>query len=407
MPNNDTTINAVSPEGELGYVPPQNMDTALQQGFTKPTAQQLSEYNEKQLYNDKFLKTGAVSAVQTALPFGVGAAGLEAAGVSGEEQQKLQQYNPLSSIAGAIAGTFAPGTGLGKVAGKIGEGAGYLSKLLGLGEDAGVASKIATQMARGAAEGATFGASNVANDAVTGDPSLVAQHALSEIGTSALWGAGITGALGVGALAVPKGIGAARSAMSNLSDSMGLSSALQTAKEAGQNVYASASSAFSGIPKDKILEAFENMGKEAAPVKAAEFASDLQELHNSVEGALKEAANDFDNLTPETKNAIGDYINSVDTTRGTGDYAKSFMYKSSQGLKIDPAKVETYLKNSGTARGAKAAAAYSDYVSNASNLIDHLDHEYSLGASESNPDIDAIKQLVEKNKTYVHWEKKI
>ncbi len=399
MPSNESQFNVVSPEGDLGTVPPEQLDSALQAGFTKPTAQQLSDYNDKQLYNDKFLKTGAVSAVQSALPFGVGAAGLRAAGISGEEQQKLQQYNPASSLAGTAAGLFAPGVGLAKVAGRVGEAAAGLSKLVGLGEDAGVASKIVTQLARGAAEGATYGASNVANDAVTGDPSLVAQHALSEIGTSALWGAGISGALGLGSVAIPKGVSTAKSALGSLSDSLGLTPAMKALKNAGTEAYANVSSAFSGIPKDKIIEAIQNIGKEPEALDPIGFAKDLQDLHNSTEAALKEAVNDYDNLTPQTQEAISKYITSVDSTRATGDYAKQFMYKNAAGeLKVDPGKVENFLKNTNTARGAKAASIYADYVSNTSNLMDSIEHEYSLGSSPVDPDLNSVRNLVEKNK---------
>ncbi len=396
MPNNDTSP-IISPEGEFGSVPSSNLKEALNQGFTVPTSDQIHEEAERQVYGAHPGMAAAAGALKGALPFGVGASLLTNIGASPEIQEKLVKYNPTSSVAGELGGAFAPGTGIAKVAARASKLAAGLTGLVGLGEDAGVAGKIATTLARGAAEGATFGTSNVVNDAVVGDPQVVAQQALSEIGTSALWGAGLGGAFKL-AGSLPEGLQAAKGALSKVSDVAGLSEPLEAIKNAGKEAFASISAPISKVPKEKIMETFANLGREEGEAKAADFVSSLQDMHQTVESALRGAVKEFDDLTPETQSAMSDYLQSVDSSKGNGDFAKQFMYKSRGQLKIDPVKVETFLKNTNSARGIKGAEAFSNYFDSASNLLEKLSNEHALGPSNLTPDSDNLQELISKNK---------
>lgn len=392
------TTPVISPEGELGTIPAENLKTALDQGFTEATPKQITEHNEAQVYGSHFLVAGLAGATRGALPFGAGAAILRAAGVSKEVQEKLAKYNPASTTAGELLGAATPETGLLNIAGKAGKLASGLTKLVGIGEEAGIAGKIASAAVRGAGEGATFGASNVANDAVIGDPNLVAQHALSEVGTSALWGAGLGAGLGLASVGIPKGVEAAKSAATKLKDSLGIAPIVDTVKQSAKEGLAGVSSAVSGVSKQRILEAFENIGKEDVPLRAKEFAESLQTLHKETDSALREAINSYEAFTPQTQEAIGDYLKSVDTSKNNGDFARQFMYKSKDGLKIDAGKVETFLKNTKSAKGVKSADAFASYLDSSTKLLDQLEHESLLGASEGHPDLESIKNLVEKNR---------
>lgn len=403
MPDSD--INLINPDGDFVTVPASYKDQALAAKFTVPSPEQLQQENEKQVYESGpgMAASGLAGIVHGALPFGIGAKVLKAVGVPAEAQEKMAKYNPTLYGSGALSGAFAP-SGVATAAGKAGEAAASVARLGELGPEAGVAAKIASHMVRGAAEGATFGINNVANDAVLGDPNLVAQHALSEIGTSALWGAGISGGLGLTAAALPRGVEGAKTALNGLSDNIGLTKPLDAIKNAGQEGFASISSAVSGVPKETIMARFRQGAEDLAEINPQEFTKGLQDLHNSMESSVKEAVNTYDTLSPELQGKLEDYLGSVNSVKGSGDFAKQFMYKTKEGLKIDPVKVETFLKNTNSTKGIKAASALSEYMQSTSDLADSLEHEYTVSSPVNNVDYEDIRNLVDKNQSVLEQQ---
>lgn len=397
--DNKHTVDLVDPQGALSEVPEANAASALQNGFSTPTPEEKQHFIDSKVYGSHFLLAGGAAFTRGALPFGIGAKLLQTAGLPDETAKKLEEHNPFISGAGELAGAFTPETGLAHIAGGLGKYSAGLAKMVGLGEDAGLAGKIGEHMVRGGAEGTAFGASKVANDAVVGDPNIVAQHALNEIGTSTLWGAGIGGALGIGAMASTKNLPRAKEAFSKLGDLFGITDGLQSVKEGATDAFASASSKVSGIPKDSILAYAKTVGREDLQSASREVSDSLQEMHGSIENALKTAIKEGEGFGVETNQAIHSYLEHVDSVQSTGSFAKQFMYKGKDGLSIDPTKVEAWLKNSNGKLGEKGATALSGYLEASQNLLGKLGEEGLLGQPHFSPDIDGIKELITKNKS--------
>lgn len=114
-----------------------------------------------------------------------------------EDYKQRAHYNPVPRLTGEVAGAFAP------VIPGVSEARGILPvvKLAQLAEEGGAAigagSKIMATMARGAIEGAGYGAGGAITSAkLEGDP-VTAQAVLAGMGQGALWGGGLAG-LGAG-----------------------------------------------------------------------------------------------------------------------------------------------------------------------------------------------------------------
>lgn len=196
-----------------------DVPNALSQGYGHASPEQIQYHQNAIKYGttSQQLKTFGEGAVK-GIPFiggpilkGLSAIGLED---SPEDIQARENTNPGVSTLGQIGSTIAglalapEGTlGLADFANPVGAIAkigkateGILaSRLASQGAQsvaAKVLSKVATAGAAGALEGAAFGAGNVVNEAVLGDLHTVGQHAMSEIGLSAILGGTFGATLG-------------------------------------------------------------------------------------------------------------------------------------------------------------------------------------------------------------------
>lgn len=94
--------------------------------------------------------------------------------------------------------------------------------------------------------------------------------------------------------------------------------------------------------------------------------------------------------------ALSDYLKSANSARQSGDFAKNFMIKSGGSLKVDPVKVEAFLKAAQTTRGLKGAAALSGYIESSNRLLNEIEESYKA-LPDKEFDKDSIKSLIDRN----------
>jgi hypothetical protein len=120
-------------------------------------------------------------------------------------------------------------------------------------------------------------------------------------------------------------------------------------------------------------------------------------------GAIKDALEDTETWgqagarQAAFNDALSDYLKSANVSKQKGDFVKQFMYKSRGGaLKIDPTKVETFLKNTQTTKGIKSAAALADFVHSSGQLLNQIEESYKALPEESFNKVD-VANLISKN----------
>lgn len=144
------------------------------------------------------IAAGAEAAGRGALgpvaPFLERVAGVPKADIEGR-REAFEQNHPVASTLSEIGGLGASaltGVGEAKALDLMGEGAAHL---VGLGSD-GALARIGSAAVKGAAENALYSAGDSAAKAVSGDPNLTVQNALTSAGLSAVIGGGVGGSLG-------------------------------------------------------------------------------------------------------------------------------------------------------------------------------------------------------------------
>lgn len=99
----------------------------------------------------------------------------------------------------------------------------------------------------------------------------------------------------------------------------------------------------------------------------------------------------------EFNDALSDYFKSVNSQKQKGDFVKQFMYKTAGNqLKIDPTKVETFLKNTQTTKGIKSAQALSGFIDSSGKLLNQIEETYKT-LPEQTFDKGAVSELIAKN----------
>lgn len=212
---------ALDPEGKLVQLPPGQEEQARAQGFLPLSDDQAHKVDVQQRFGGQYAKTAAVNAVTGALPFGIGAKLVEAAGVPGEEAQGLSEANPSVAAGFHLAGMglplLVPGAGEAEVAeGLSGAGRALLgaspSSLISRAGEAGAGAARALAgdgvlgqalggAARGAIEAPLYTLGDQLTENVFDDKQLTGEQLLSAAGTGltgALTGGVLEGALGIG-----------------------------------------------------------------------------------------------------------------------------------------------------------------------------------------------------------------
>lgn len=211
----EDTVNVLNPSGKLVGIPASQSANAINKyGYKPATAASIDDYKEQQEYGqgtDRELEAAALGAANTAsvglVPYALSKSGL----VPAKTQRSLEKYNPSATSAGNIAG-FVGGMAEGPVnwIGKAGAGisgavAPGLSKAAGLlasPETSAIANKILTGVGEhavaGAFEAPLFSAGENLHESALGDPDVTGEKVLTDMGHSAIFGAGLGGLLGLG-----------------------------------------------------------------------------------------------------------------------------------------------------------------------------------------------------------------
>lgn len=198
-------VPVVDQDGNVGTIISDESPEAFKNGYrfltTKEGASQAKEKIaeiKREEYGGLKGQTiaGALGAARTAT-FGGSDVGLRAVGLA-DEAREFKEENPLSSIAGEVAGVFVPGGAASLVAkagvkaaqaakGAMAARAGVAATELGMG------ARAAASLAGGAAEGALGGVQQTISEAALGDPELSTEKALANVGLGALFGGALTG----------------------------------------------------------------------------------------------------------------------------------------------------------------------------------------------------------------------
>ena len=225
-----TSIPVVSPYGEVGSVPSEQLRDALGAGYKLDTPDL-----QYQRFAESKYGTGGQAALATGeaalrgATLGLSDVAAKQLGFDTEAMRLRKEVNPFASGAGEFAGILGPALLSGGVS-ALGEGAaatgvkalveaapislvtqggraieGAVSQIVG-SEAKSLAGKIiqtaAPKMAGSAIEGAIFGASNAFSEDALGQHELNAENLIANIGAGAMIGAGIGG--GVAGLEITK-----------------------------------------------------------------------------------------------------------------------------------------------------------------------------------------------------------
>jgi hypothetical protein len=193
-------VNVFDPDTqELGSIPANQLQDAIQQGYQPATSQQLEDYSRDQKYNTlgQQVKAGAEAAAEAAT-FGL-STGLETGlGIAKPEdiRERRERY-PGTRIAAQIpalaATAFIPGLGEANLLERAGQGA---AELAGLGAAKGTLAKIGSQAVKTAAETALLQTGDEVSKMLAEDPNQTLETAMVNVGMSGLLGGGMGAGFG-------------------------------------------------------------------------------------------------------------------------------------------------------------------------------------------------------------------
>lgn len=200
------TIAVLSPAGDLGDIPADQLKEALANGYTQATPEVIKRHDQEKEYGGTGgqLASAALGAANTAsfgtIPLALAKTGL----LPSETQSALKEVNPTAYGTGEVGGILGsivalPGAGLVGAAERGGaaiakRAASLLPEATGLG--AQVLKGAGTVGLGGAVEGALYGMGNVLNEEALGDHDLNAESIIGDIGFGAVIGGAFGSALG-------------------------------------------------------------------------------------------------------------------------------------------------------------------------------------------------------------------
>jgi len=219
LPDTSSTFQIKTPDGQKISISGAELPSYLQSGSSFYTAEDARKEAEEKEFTSapEQLKTAAESALSGAT-FGLSDVALQKTGLVDPERAQLrQQYNPDVALVGEIGGAVAPALFTGG-AGLAGSAARATPTALATtaGELAGkelaefatrrITSPIAKKLAEGAVktgagsaiESALYGVGKGVSEAALGKPEATAENILTDIGTNAVLGGLLGGALGAG-----------------------------------------------------------------------------------------------------------------------------------------------------------------------------------------------------------------
>jgi len=322
-------VNLLDPNGDPVNVDASEAQQAIQQGgYTVPNDAQIQDVQDDAEYGDGVGNSAKAfgAAAARAATFGLSDHLLTDTGLADPRTlTQLEKRHKIADTAGTVTGIVAPmlvGDELGaanlvKGVGKLGSAAeAATAAALPAGESlAGrILAKAGSKAVGSAIEGAAYGLGNVVSESALGDPSEVAEHAVSQIGLSALLGGGIGGLVGLGGVVIPEAVQKAKNSLSSIFD---------RASGAAGDAFSKVSSAVSGVPEASIAEALQNrhLALPTAEARAAtvnETAESLADQYKETEAALKTANRDI------RPGETADLVKGVDETGVNEEYKRVF-----------------------------------------------------------------------------------
>ncbi len=189
-------INLLDQSGDLVSVDPSELSTALQNGYTQPSADDIHKYAQEQKYGTagQMAITGAEGALKGALgPVGTGIE--RALGVKAEDIRGREETNPgihTAAELGTFGATALLGVGEAGLLAKAGEAVGAAT---GLAQGTRIA-QIGEDAVKAAFEGALYQGGEEIHKAFLQDPNQTAETAISDIGMATVLTGMFGGAVG-------------------------------------------------------------------------------------------------------------------------------------------------------------------------------------------------------------------
>lgn len=186
------------PQGDPVTAPLEGAQSLLSQGYSQPSPEQLGSLVKHAKFSttEQKLKTFAEGAASAAT-FGLSTAVERGLDIDPEDILGRQETNPGIRMAGEIAGLGAssliPGVGAANLMEKAGLAA---VKRAGLASADTIVQKIGAGAVKNAVETALFASGDEVHKMLAGDPNQSAETAITNVGLSGLFGAGLGGALG-------------------------------------------------------------------------------------------------------------------------------------------------------------------------------------------------------------------
>lgn len=208
------SVNVLNPSGDLVSLPSEQIPDAIQSGYRIPGQAPITEYNNQQKYGEGALpavEAGAASAARMAT-LGLSDQALTHSGlVDSNTLKQLQERNPLSDVAGSIAGVFAPGSiikGVGAAGAAVTDAASPIASKIAASlanpETSPIVARIlqkagvvGAKTLGSAVEGSVYGLGNAVSENALGDADLNAENILHNVGYGALFGGALGATLGI------------------------------------------------------------------------------------------------------------------------------------------------------------------------------------------------------------------
>lgn len=202
-----SSINVVDPMGTLVSLPAEQVPEALQNQFTIPTEEHISNYVKQEKYSTPLeqAKTAAEAAASGAT-FGLSRELESKLFKNAPEQKARQEVNPLIAGTGEAAGIIgstllAPEAAPAALATKAGRG---VTRVLSPAAES-ILSRAGAEAAGSAVEAAAYGLGQSVSEHALGDADLNAENVLHNVGYASLFGGALGGALGASGLGYKSG----------------------------------------------------------------------------------------------------------------------------------------------------------------------------------------------------------
>lgn len=338
-----SSVPAFNSEGVLGDLPAEDAPSAFQSGYKYATPDAIEQHHYGQPSQQVLAGLEGVASGVVSKPI---AHGLEIASglTTGKDIEAREKVNPwtsgISEGVGLVGGALT-GTGEAAILEKVGAEA--AAKIFGA-KTASAMAKIGARTVSDATQMALYQGGNEVSKLIEGDPNQSIGTAMADVGLSAVLGGTAGAALGSisplwEATVGPKAeqlLGDFKSRMTFLRDNPNLEEALT--KELGEH----------GSAIRKAEQAVSN-GVSIPDKPNSWMLNDILEkkqgsISEKLSGKLEDAKEAFDKHSEVLQKKFGSDI---------------------EGLPIDPAKIESYIEQSGKASGATSRKALENYIDSA------------------------------------------